>query len=61
MQLESLILSEVISHDVIYMWNLKYSTNDLSVEQKRSHRHREQTYACEGGGGKEWDGWGIWG
>ena len=25
------------------------------------HRHGEQTCGCQGGGGKEWDGWGVWG
>ena len=36
-QLESLILSEVsqkkgqIPHDITYMWNLKYDTNDTCI------------------------------
>ena len=39
MQLESLILSEVrerqIPHDITYMWNLKYSTNEpISTDSK---------------------------
>ena len=32
---------------------------NLSTEQKQSHRHREQICCCQGGEGKEWDGWGI--
>ena len=30
----------------------------LSTEQKQTHRHREQTYGCQGGGrrsGKNWN------
>ena len=34
---------------------------NLSTEQKQIHRHREQTYGCQGGGEREWDGLGIWG
>ena len=30
---------------------------NLSTEQKQTHRHREQTGGCQGGGGREWDGW----
>ena len=39
------------------MWNLKYNTNDLSMKQKRTHRHREQTCGCQGAvvGGKDWE------
>ena len=46
------ILSEV-SHDVIYMWSLKHSTNDLSTKQKRSWT--SQTHVCQGEG--EGVGW----
>ena len=29
------------------------------MKQKQTHRHREQTYGCQGGGG--WgDGLGVW-
>ena len=43
------------------MWNLKYAKMNLSTKQKETHRHREQTCGCHGGGGREWDGWGVWG
>ena len=29
-----------ISHDITYMWNLKYDTNELISKQKQSHRRR---------------------
>ena len=31
---------------------------NLSTKQKRTHKHREQTCDCQGGGGREWDGLG---
>ena len=59
MQLESLILSEVsqkekdkIPYDIIYIWNLKAQMN-LSTKEKQTHRHREQTCDCQGGGERE--------
>ena len=33
---------------------------NLSIEQKQTHRHREQTSACQVVVW-EWDGLGIWG
>ena len=50
--LEIIILSEVsqkekeISYVITYMWNLKHGTNSVSMKQKQSHRHREQTCGC---------------
>ena len=32
-----------------------------STEQKQTHRHGEQTYGCQGAGGREWDGLGVLG
>ena len=31
---------------------------NLSLKEKQTHRHREQTYGCQGGGGvwEEWTG-----
>ena len=44
------------------MGNLKYGINDLSTEQKQTHRHREQTCGCQkAGGGRGMHGLGIWG
>ena len=34
---------------------------NLSTKQKQTHRHREQSCGCQGGGVREWDGWGVWG
>ena len=34
---------------------------NLSRKQKQTHRHREQTYGCQGGAGRERDGLGVWG
>ena len=55
MDLEIIILSEVksdrerqISHDIIYMWNLKYDANEF-IKQKQTHRHRKQTYDYQAG------------
>ena len=33
----------------------------LSTEQKKTHRHGEQTCGCQGGVRKEWDRLGVWG
>ena len=32
-----------------------------SMKQKQTQRNGEQTCDCQGGGGKEWDGLGLWG
>ena len=32
---------------------------NLSTKQKQTHRHREQTCGCQGGGDREWDGLGF--
>ena len=42
------------------MWNLKYDTSELiyNTKQKQTHRHREQTCGCRGGGeegGLDWE------
>ena len=34
---------------------------NLLTKQKQTHRHREQTWGCQEGEGKEWDGLGVWG
>ena len=63
MDLEIILLSEVshkekdkyhIPH-IIYMWNLKYHTNECIFKQKQTHRHREQIRGCQGEGV-----WGQW-
>ena len=64
MDLEIIILSEVrqrqIPHDIIYMWNLKYDTNELIYETEidaqtqRTHLWLSNT----GVGGR--DGFGVW-
>ena len=32
-----------------------------STKQKQTHRPREQTCGCQGGGGRGMDGVGVWG
>ena len=40
------------------MWNLKHDTNEhLSMQQKQTHRHREEIFGCQGGG--EWEKEGL--
>ena len=53
MDLEIIILSKVsqtkkrqVSHDITYMWNLKYNTNELA-KQKQTPRQRKQTYGYQ--------------
>ena len=43
-------------YDIIYMWNLKYDTNEFINETKTdSQIHREQTDGCQGkDGGRGW-------
>ena len=33
----------------------------LSMKQKQAHRHREQTFGCQGGGCLGKEGLGVWG
>ena len=43
------------------MWNLKYAQMNLSTKQKQTHRHRKETWGCQGGGvGWGRDGLGVW-
>ena len=49
-----------ISYDITYMQNLKYDTSELIMKQKQTHRHREQTCGCQGGGCWEGDGVEVW-
>ena len=56
MERETLLLSEVsqkerqIPHDITYIWNLIYGTNEL-FHRKETHGHGEQTCSYQGGGG----------
>ena len=34
---------------------------NLSTEKKQPHGLGEQTCGCQEEGGREWDGWGVWG
>ena len=34
---------------------------NLFTKQKQIHRHREHAHGSQGGGGREWDGLGVWG
>ena len=65
MELETLILSEVSQKEkdvycmISCISNLIYGTNEY-FHRKENHGLGEQTCGCQGGG-KEWDGLGIWG
>ena len=37
--------------DIIYMWNLKYDTNEHMYETKQTHRYREQISCRQAEGG----------
>ena len=51
MALEILILSEgrerQIAHEITYMWNLKYGTDDPIDKKERDHGPGEQTCGCQ--------------
>ena len=68
MQLQILILSEVSQkekdkcHTVLLTFGIQdMAQMNLSIKQKQTHKHREQTCGCQGGKEREWDGWGVWG
>ena len=42
-------------HDITYLWNLKYGTDDLIYKTETDHGQGEQTCSSHGGGGQEWD------
>ena len=50
-----------IPYDITYMWNLKYGKNNPIYKTEIDHDHGEQTCICQGGGGREWDRWGVCG
>ena len=53
MDLEIIILTKIsqrqIPYDIIYMWNLKYDTNEHIYKTNTTHRYREQTWDCQEG------------
>ena len=46
-----------IPYDITYMWNLKTTQMNISMKQKQTHRYREQTCGCQGGGEVEEGEW----
>ena len=50
-------------HPIIWLiCGVSYTAQiDLSIKQKQTHWHGEQTCGCQGGLGREWYGLGIWG
>ena len=34
---------------------------NLPRKQKQTHKHGEETCGCQAGGGRVWDGLGVWG
>ena len=67
MQLEIVLLSEESQkerqtpYDITCMWNLKYGTAEPIYKREATHRHREKTCGCQGGGGRECYRLGLWG
>ena len=49
-----------IPYDIIYIWNLIYSTNE-TFHRKENHGLGEQTCGCKGGRESKGDGLGTWG
>ena len=47
-----------IPYDITSMWNLKYNTKQTYLQNKLTHRYREQTCGCQEGEGvrQEWIG-----
>ena len=67
MQLEILMLSEVgqKEKDKCYitslMCGIQYMAQmNLSTKKKQTDRDREQACGCQGEGGREWHGLGVW-
>ena len=48
-------------YHIIYMWSLKYGTNDPIYKMETDHRQGKQSCGCYGGEGRKWDGQGVWG
>ena len=49
-----------IIYDIMYMWNLNYSTNEHITKQKEHHKCREQNGGCQGCGGVRRARLGVW-
>lgn len=41
-----------MTHDITYMWNLKYGTNDPIYKTETDDRNGQQTCVCHGEGKK---------
>ena len=54
---ENIMLSEIIQteKDKYYVISLIIIQMNVYKKQKQTHRHRKQTYGCQGGKG-EWEG-----
>ena len=42
-------------YDLIYMWNLKYDTNELTYEIETDSQTQRTDYGCQGGAGEGMD------
>ena len=40
-----------IPYDITYMWEQNMTQMNLCMKQKETHRHREHSCGCQGGGG----------
>ena len=45
-----------IPYDITDVWNLNITQMNLSMKEKQTHKHREQTCSCQGGEGVG-EGW----
>ena len=66
MEPEILILSNPerkrqIPYDITYLQNLQYGTYYPIYKTERHHGQGEQTCDSQGGWGREWNGWVLWG
>ena len=50
-----------IPYDTTYLWNLKYGTDDPMYKTETEHDQGEQICGSYDEGGREWDGWAVWG
>ena len=47
-------VSQQMSYDITYMWNLKKIQMNLFIKRKQTHRHKKQAYGyLKGRGGKD--------
>ena len=48
-------------YDIIYMWSLKYGTNEPVYKTEADSQTQRTDSGCQGGAGMEGDGLRVWG